>query len=203
VVGTICSSATHVTSEKNVTWKEFKKYFQKKYLIKRYYDKKMKEFFELKLGSMTIAEYERRFLEFLKYVSSIKDAIVNIQRYLSGFSPFISDKIQYYDPKTLEETIRREKCLYGQHKGRPSLHKYWEYKRKYKMEQRNKGAKKPFFRDNPQGQPASREPKMIEIGGERPRQPPIQCWGCKGGHMYKDCHKKGEKVRIVQNVNKD
>jgi hypothetical protein len=47
--------------EKNVTWREFKKYFEKKYLNKRYYDKKMKEFFELKLGSMTIDEYERRF----------------------------------------------------------------------------------------------------------------------------------------------
>jgi hypothetical protein len=45
----------------------------------------MKEFFELKLGSMTINEYERIFLEFLKYVPSIKDETVKIQRYLSGF----------------------------------------------------------------------------------------------------------------------
>jgi hypothetical protein len=55
--------------EKDITWKEFKKYFEKKYLTKRYYDRKMKEFFELKLGSMTIDEYERKFLELLKYVS--------------------------------------------------------------------------------------------------------------------------------------
>jgi hypothetical protein len=39
----------------------------------------MKEFFELKLGSMTIDEYERRFLELLKY--------------LSGLPPSIGDKI--------------------------------------------------------------------------------------------------------------
>jgi hypothetical protein len=44
--------------EKEVTWKEFKRYFEKKYLTKRYYERKMKEFFELKLGSMTIDEYE-------------------------------------------------------------------------------------------------------------------------------------------------
>ena len=79
--------------EKNVTWREFKKYFEKKYLTKRYYDKKIKELFELKIESMTIGEYERRFLELLKYVSFIKDEIVNIQRYLSGFPSFISDKI--------------------------------------------------------------------------------------------------------------
>jgi hypothetical protein len=66
----------------------------------------MKEFFELKLGSMTIDEYERRFLELLKYVSFIKDEIVKIHRYLSGLPSFINEKIQYDDPKTLEETIR-------------------------------------------------------------------------------------------------
>jgi hypothetical protein len=54
--------------EKDINWKEFKRYFDNKYLTKIYYDRKMKEFFELKLGSMTIDEYERRFLELLKYV---------------------------------------------------------------------------------------------------------------------------------------
>jgi hypothetical protein len=95
--------------EKNVTWKEFKRHFEKKYLTKRYYDKNMKDFFELKMGSMTIDEYERRFLELLKYVSFIKDETMKIQIYLSGMPYFIDDKIQYDDPKTLEETIRREK----------------------------------------------------------------------------------------------
>jgi hypothetical protein len=120
--------------DRKVTWREFKRYFQKKYLTKRYYDRKMKEFFELKLGSMTIDEYERRFLELLKYVSFIKDEQVKIHRYLSGLPSFISDKIQYDDPKTLEETIRRAKCLYDQHRGRPTYQKAWEDKKKEKME---------------------------------------------------------------------
>jgi hypothetical protein len=98
--------------ENKVTWREFKRYFQKKYLNKWYYDMKMKEFFELKLGNMTIDEYERKFLELLNYVYFIKDEHEKIQRYLSGFPSFINDKIQYDDPKTLEETIRRTKCLY-------------------------------------------------------------------------------------------
>jgi hypothetical protein len=79
--------------EKSVTWRELKKYFENKYLNKRYYDKKMKEFFELKLGSMTIDEYERRFLDLLKYVSFIKDETIKIQCYLNGLPSFISDKI--------------------------------------------------------------------------------------------------------------
>ena len=121
--------------EKSVTWREFKKYFENKYLTKRYYEKKMKEFFELKLGSMTIDEYERRFLELLKYVSFIKDETIKIQRYLSGLPSFIGNKIQYDDPKTLEETIRRENCLYDQHKGNPTFQNSWEDKKKFKKEQ--------------------------------------------------------------------
>jgi hypothetical protein len=71
----------------------------------------MKEFFELKLGSMSIDEYEQRFLELLKYVPFIRDETVEIQRYLSRLPPSIGDKIQYDDPKNMEETISRAKCL--------------------------------------------------------------------------------------------
>jgi len=53
----------------------------------------MKDLFELKLGSMTIDEYERRFPELLKYVTFIKDEKVKIQRYLSGLPSVISEKI--------------------------------------------------------------------------------------------------------------
>jgi hypothetical protein len=79
--------------EKDITWKEFKRYFEKKYLTKRYYDRKMKDLFELKLGSMTIDEYEQIFLELLKYVSFIKEETVKIQMYLSGLPPSIGDNI--------------------------------------------------------------------------------------------------------------
>jgi hypothetical protein len=120
--------------EKKFTWREFKRYFQKKYLTKRYYDKKMKDFFELNLRSMTIDEYERKFLELLKYVAFIKDEQVKIQRYLSGFTSFISDNIKYDDPNTLEETRRRDKCLYDQQRGRPTFQKAWEEKMKIKVE---------------------------------------------------------------------
>jgi hypothetical protein len=64
--------------EKKVTWREFKRYFENKYLTKHYYGRKMKEFFELELGSTMIDEHKRIFLELLKYASFIKDEQVNI-----------------------------------------------------------------------------------------------------------------------------
>ena len=100
--------------------------FRKKYLTKRYYDRKMKEFFKLKLGSMTIDEYERSFLELLKYVPFIKDEAVKIKRYLSGLPPPIGDKIWYDVPKTIEETIRRVKCLYEKQREKPTFWKSWD-----------------------------------------------------------------------------
>jgi hypothetical protein len=132
--------------EKEVTWKKFKRYFEKKYLTKRYYDRKMKEFFELKLGNMTIDEYEQSFLELLKYVSFIKDEAVKIQRYLSGLPPSIGDKIQYDNPKTMKETIRRVKCLYEQQREKPIFRKAWDDQKRFKKEQRHKGNMPPFFR---------------------------------------------------------
>jgi hypothetical protein len=155
--------------EKDITWTKFKRYFKKKYLTKRYYDRKMKEFFELKLSSMTIDEYEQRFLELLKYVPFIKDETVKIQRYLSGLPPSIGDKIQYDDPKTMEEMIRRAKCLYEQQKEKPTFQKAWEDKKKFNKEHRKKGTKSSFFRNNPQGQPTFREPRKAEMGGQIPR----------------------------------
>ena len=53
----------------------------------------MEEFFELKLGSMTMDAYENTFLELFKYVDFIKDEKVNIQRFLSGLPKYYRDKI--------------------------------------------------------------------------------------------------------------
>jgi hypothetical protein len=93
----------------------------------------MKEFFELKLGSMTMDEYEKRFFELLKYVDFIKDEKVKIQRFLiSGLPSFYSDKIHYDNPKTLEESIRRGKYLYEQSRGRLFFQKDWNDKMKGK-----------------------------------------------------------------------
>jgi hypothetical protein len=160
----------------------------------------MKDFFELKLGSMTIDEYEQNFLELLKYVPFIKDEAVKIQRYLSGLPPSMSDKIQYDDPKTMEETIRKVKCSYEQQGERPILWKVWDDRRKFKKEQRQKGSKPSFFRNIPWGQSSFKEPRKVEGSEHMPRPPPIECWGCKGNHRYRDCPHRKDKARTIHIV---
>jgi hypothetical protein len=114
------------------------------------------------------------------YIAFIKKDQVKIQRYLSGFPSFISDKKQYDDLKTLEETIRHVKCLYEQQRGRPNFQKAWEDKMKSKVDQRKKGVKPPFFRNIAQGHLTPKESRMIETMEKKPRKQPIQCWGCGG-----------------------
>jgi len=83
-------------------------------LSEHYYERKMKELFELKLGTMTMDEYEKRFFELLKYIDFIKDEKVKTQRFLSGLPSFYNEKILYDNPRTLEESIRVAKHLYEQ-----------------------------------------------------------------------------------------
>jgi len=78
----------------------------------------MKEFFELKLGSMTMEEYEKRFFELFKYIDFINYDKVKIQRFINGLSSFYSDNTQYDNPNTLEETIRRQRHIYEEIRGR-------------------------------------------------------------------------------------
>jgi hypothetical protein len=136
-------------NKSRITWKQFKKYFQKEYLSEHLYENKMQELFELRLGSMTMTEYEKRFLGLLKYVGFIKDEKVKIQRYLGGIPSFYKEKIQYDEPRTLTETIKKDKYMYEKGNGIESMQKYWKDKKKEKFDQRRKGLKPRFNRNNP------------------------------------------------------
>jgi hypothetical protein len=93
---------------------------------------------------MTMDEYEKIFFQLLKYVEFIKDEKVNIKRFLSGLPSFYSDKIQYDNQKTLEETIRREKHLYVKNRGSQFFQNTWNDKMKGNKEKRKKDFKPPF-----------------------------------------------------------
>jgi hypothetical protein len=137
----------------------------------------MKEFFELKFGSMIMDEYEKRLFELLKYVDIIKDEKVKLQRFLSKLPSFYSGKIQYHNHKTLEAAIRREKHLYEHSRGRPVFQKAWNDNMNGKKDQRKKGFNPPFFKNisqvNQQGQSAQNEHKTTNSFGKMPRKQPI------------------------------
>jgi hypothetical protein len=91
--------------EEDLSWKQFEKYFRKKYLSEKYFDKKTKEFYELKLGQLTIEEYVNKFLYLLKYVPYTKEEKAKVQCFISRLPKEYRNRIEFDEPKTLEDTI--------------------------------------------------------------------------------------------------
>ena len=77
-------------------------------------------------------EYANRLLELLRYVRYIKDEKVKIQRFLSGLPQSYKDIIEFYEPRTMEETIRKNKYFYEQSRGKPDYQKTWKDKKNEK-----------------------------------------------------------------------
>ena len=92
-------------------------------------------------------EYENKFLELLRYVMYIKNEKVKIQRFLSGLPQSYKDIIEFYEPRTMEEVIRKYKYCYEQRKVKPNYHRTWKDKKNEKSDQRKKGFKPSNFRN--------------------------------------------------------
>ena len=112
--------------EKYLTQRVFKKYFKRKFLSEQYYDERAKEFYELKLVSMTKKELSRKFLSLLRYVPYIIDEKPKIQRFLSCLPTSFKDRIEFDNPKTIEEAMRKDDFFYEQSKKRESLRGSYE-----------------------------------------------------------------------------
>ena len=67
---------------REIRWSNFRKKFQERYMSKRFFNRKVKEFNELRMGSMTMDSFINRFLDLLHYVPYIKDEKVKIQQFL-------------------------------------------------------------------------------------------------------------------------
>ena len=80
-------------------------------------------------------------MELLRYVRYIRDEKVKVQRFLSGLPQTYKDRIEFYEPRTLEEAIRKAKYCYEQSKVKPDYHKTWKDKKNEKSDQRKKGFK--------------------------------------------------------------
>jgi len=60
--------------------------------------------------------YDKKFLKLLRYVAYIWDENVKVQCFLSGLPSFYGDIIEFYELKTLEEMIHKDKYVYDQNK---------------------------------------------------------------------------------------
>jgi len=73
------------------------------------------------MGSMIDDEYTRRFLELLRYLPYLKEEKAKVQRFINGLPLAYKDRIEFDEPGSLEEAIRKMKHFYEQSKCKLSL----------------------------------------------------------------------------------
>ena len=70
---------------------------------------------------MNMKELNSKFLSLLRYVPYIVDENPEVQRFLSCLTFHIKDRIEYDNPKTLEEAMRNPIFCYEQNRKKESM----------------------------------------------------------------------------------
>ena len=83
-------------------------------MSKRFFDRKVKEFHELRMGSLTMDVFINRFLDLLHYVPHIKEEKVKIQHFLGCIPPSFWDRIEFDMPNMLDTKLHKA-ILYYEH----------------------------------------------------------------------------------------
>ena len=81
-------------------------------MLERFFDRKVKEFHELHMGSMTMDTFINIFLDLLHYVPCIKDEKVKIQQFLGCLPPNFWERIDFDMPKNLNTMLHKAILCY-------------------------------------------------------------------------------------------
>lgn len=103
-------------SEQTITWEKFQRYFKERYLTECFYDEKAREFHDLWLGQQTMDEFITRFTSLLRYVPYIREEKAKVQRFVSSLPLYMRERIEFDNPKTMDEVIRKARICYQQSK---------------------------------------------------------------------------------------
>eukprot|EP00253_Pinus_taeda_P001671 PITA_01671 len=191
-------------TEQTITWDNFQNYFKERYLTERFYDEKAREFHDLRLGQQTMDEFITRFTSLLRYVPYIREEKAKVQRFVSNLPPYMRERIEFDNPKSMDEVIRKARICYQQSKQKgEAAGKKWNEKKSFKSIGNNKGNHSSGSKGNGKGLnnriPArttskfrpNNESKVSEqqarLDNEGTTRPPVQCWGCGGPHYIKNC----------------
>eukprot|EP00253_Pinus_taeda_P011652 PITA_11652 len=127
-------------TEQNITWDSFQRFFKERYLTERFYDEKAREFHDLRLGQQTMDEFITRFTSLLRYVPYIREEKAKVQRFVSSLPPYMRERIEFDNPKSMDEVIRKARICYQQSKQKgETANRKWNEKRGFKTVGNSKG----------------------------------------------------------------
>eukprot|EP00253_Pinus_taeda_P010629 PITA_10629 len=129
-------------SEQNITWDKFQKYFKERYLTEHFYDEKAQEFHDLRLGQQSMDEFINRFTSLLCYVPYIKEEKAKVQRFVSSLPTYIRERIEFDNPRTMDEAIRKARICYQQNKQKGDIsNKRWNERKSNRISGNHKGSR--------------------------------------------------------------
>eukprot|EP00253_Pinus_taeda_P027714 PITA_27714 len=193
----------------------FQRFFKERYLTERFYDEKAREFHDLQLGQQTMDEFITRFTSLLRYVPYIREEKAKVQRFVSSLPPYMRERIEFDNPKLVDEVIRKARIYYQQGKQKGEIaSKKWNEKKNFKTVGNNKGIRNNGNKGVGKGTNnrfAARttskfrsvnESKVIEqqirLDNEGTARPPVQCWGCGGPNYIKNCPQRKGTEQLSQ-----
>eukprot|EP00253_Pinus_taeda_P007271 PITA_07271 len=202
-------------TEQNITWDNFQNFFKERYLTERFYDEKAREFHDLRLGQQTMDEFVTRFTSLLRYVPYIREEKAKVQRFVSSLPPYMREIIEFDNPKSMDEVIRKARICYQQSKQKgETANRKWSEKKKFKLAGNFKGNRSSGIKGTGKGinnRSATKttskfrtanEPKaseqQIRLDSEGTTRPPLQCWGCGGPHYIKNCPQRKGTEQLSQ-----
>eukprot|EP00253_Pinus_taeda_P009134 PITA_09134 len=147
-------------------------------------------------------EFITRFTSLLRYVPYIREEKANVQRFVSSLPPYMRERIEFDNPKSMDEAIRKDRIFYQQSKQKgEAAGRKWNEKKNFKSIGSNRGNCSGRSKGNDKGLnsriPSKYTSKLKIVnesrGGEQHARlnsegtvrPPVQCWGCGGPHYVK------------------
>ena len=147
-------------------------------------------------------EFIAKFTLLLCYVPYLRDEKAKVQRFLSSLPTHMKERIEFLNPKTMDEAIRKARLCYQQAKTKMDQGKGWQPRKENRNSAGAKRSKTSNFRssarnsiNNQFGRNHQRirwpgEDKTVEASSKpeqtQSQRPPLQCWGCGAAHYYRD-----------------
>lgn len=123
-----------------VPWDRFTELFLDKY-CPRYMRNQMElRFFELKQGNMSVAEYERKFTELVRFVSEyVNTEEKRAKRFQQGLEPWIRGKVAVFELNTYSGVVQKAMIIEGE--SEQSQKEKESQKRKAESQESNQGSR--------------------------------------------------------------
>eukprot|EP00253_Pinus_taeda_P016566 PITA_16566 len=87
-------------------------------------------------------EFITRFTSLLRYVPYIREEKAKVQRFVSSLPPYMRERIEFDNPKSMDEVIRKARICYQQSKQKgENASKKWNERKGFKTNGLNKGSR--------------------------------------------------------------